>query len=144
MIVCLPKKYIRGILGLLRVACTCNCYSASGNPVVSNRQIRSFSADAKIEFYYNDIYEVPLPPQHRFPMEKYKLVREKLTALNTENTRGGQLEFCVSPLASREELITTHCPKVYTSYCKSLLSSTQCCKNSMWIDILLELWLVKK
>jgi acetoin utilization deacetylase AcuC-like enzyme len=91
---------------------------------VPNRQIRSFSnTDAKIEFYYNDIYEVPLPPQHRFPMEKYKLVREKLTALNAEKTSDGQLEFCVSPLASREELVTTHCPKVYLSYLVSISST---------------------
>ena len=122
MIVCLPKKFLRGILGILRVTCT-NYYCTSGTPV-PNRQIRSFSnTDAKIEFYYNDIYEVPLPPQHRFPMEKYKLVREKLTALNAEKTSDGQLEFCVSPLASREELVTTHCPKVYLSYLVSISST---------------------
>ena len=26
--------------------------------------------------YYNDVYEVKLPPNHRFPMEKYRRVRE--------------------------------------------------------------------
>ena len=30
--------------------------------------------------YYNDVYEVDLPPGHRFPMEKYKKVRKKLQA----------------------------------------------------------------
>ena len=105
-VVCLPKKYIRGIFGLLKVAC--NCYSS-----VLNHQLRYFSGDAKLELYYNDIYQVPLPPQHRFPMEKYKLVREKLTLLNADTTKEGQLQFHVSPLASREELVTTHCPRVF-------------------------------
>eukprot|EP01052_Picozoa_sp_SAG31_P074359 SAG31_NODE_33473_length_343_cov_1.045082_1_plen_88_part_10 len=27
-------------------------------------------------FFYNDVYEVSLPPTHTFPMEKYRLVRE--------------------------------------------------------------------
>jgi hypothetical protein len=26
--------------------------------------------------YYNDVYEVQLPPNHRFPMKKYRMVRE--------------------------------------------------------------------
>ena len=30
----------------------------------------------KVALYYNDVYEVVLPPTHRFPMNKYKLVRE--------------------------------------------------------------------
>ncbi len=32
----------------------------------------------ELSFYYTDHYEVPLPPGHRFPMEKYRLVRESL------------------------------------------------------------------
>jgi hypothetical protein len=30
--------------------------------------------------YYNDVYEVDLPPGHRFPMKKYRIVREALQA----------------------------------------------------------------
>ena len=26
--------------------------------------------------YYNDVYEVDMPPGHRFPMKKYALVRD--------------------------------------------------------------------
>ena len=28
--------------------------------------------------YFNDVYEVHLPPKHRFPMKKYEQVRKKL------------------------------------------------------------------
>ena len=30
----------------------------------------------KLSLFYNDIYRVELPQGHRFPMEKYRLVRE--------------------------------------------------------------------
>lgn len=32
--------------------------------------------DPTISLFYNDVYEVELPAGHRFPMEKYRLVRE--------------------------------------------------------------------
>ncbi|GAX20470.1 hypothetical protein FisN_22Hh038 [Fistulifera solaris] len=55
--------------------------------------------------YYNDVYEVPLPPNHRFPMGKYKRVRKLVQhqLAGSEN-----LQFLVSPLATTEELTTTH------------------------------------
>lgn len=31
--------------------------------------------------YYNDVYEVNLPPRHRFPMGKYRKVRERVQKL---------------------------------------------------------------
>jgi len=53
-------------------------------------------------FYYNDPYEYPLPAGHRFPMEKYRIVRERLERDITS------AEFRVSPLVSHEDLLTTH------------------------------------
>uniref|UniRef100_A0A7S1U809 Histone deacetylase domain-containing protein n=1 Tax=Phaeomonas parva TaxID=124430 RepID=A0A7S1U809_9STRA len=58
-------------------------------------------------YFYNDVYEFPLPEGHRFPMEKYRLVRRKLQHTLVP---GGLAAFDVSPLASREDLVTTHCP----------------------------------
>jgi len=54
--------------------------------------------------FYNDIFEVPLPPGHRFPMRKYRDVRLKLQGEFSHDL------FAASPLATREELETTHCP----------------------------------
>ena len=32
----------------------------------------------KARFFYNDVFQLPLPQKHRFPIDKYRLVREKL------------------------------------------------------------------
>lgn len=82
--------------------------------------------------YYNDVYEVPLPPKHRFPMSKYRQVRERVqqSIQNTsssshtttadrfqkENQHSVQTEFIVSPLISQKDLETTHCPKYIQRY----------------------------
>ena len=91
-------------------------------------------AKAKVVLYYNDVYEVILPPTHKFPMMKYKLVREgcaiqqllsrcqKLLQIIPSlhfrlqrDTRGisdgVSVEYCVSPMSIRPELETTHCPE---------------------------------
>jgi hypothetical protein len=36
------------------------------------------TGDSIFRLYYNDVYEVPLPPKHRFPMKKYRMVRERI------------------------------------------------------------------
>mmetsp|Transcript_8872 Transcript_8872/g.20145 ORF Transcript_8872/g.20145 Transcript_8872/m.20145 type:complete len:396 (-) Transcript_8872:19-1206(-) len=62
--------------------------------------------------YYNDVYEVTLPRGHRFPMQKYRKVRlavqEKVARLSDEERSRVDCEFRVSPLATKEQLITTH------------------------------------
>ena len=63
--------------------------------------------------YYNDVYEVNLPPGHRFPMEKYRRVRERVQD-GIQQDRDGALvnyQFLVSPLASWDDLVTTHDPE---------------------------------
>jgi acetoin utilization deacetylase AcuC-like enzyme len=63
--------------------------------------------------YYNDVYEFPLPPNHRFPMDKYgkvrKLVQQLLVDLPLDQQGKVRYEFLVSPLATIDELETTHC-----------------------------------
>jgi acetoin utilization deacetylase AcuC-like enzyme len=63
--------------------------------------------------YYNDVYEVQLPPNHRFPMEKYRKVRENIQArINAlPPPHAVDCEFRISPLATFEEIALTHCPK---------------------------------
>lgn len=58
--------------------------------------------------FYNDIFKFQLPDKHRFPMQKYELVRRKLQS--DVAARGlTNIDFEVSPLASRSELASTHC-----------------------------------
>ena len=67
----------------------------------------------KAKFFYNDISKVVLPESHRFPMEKYRMVREGLQEYYEADKR---VEFIPSPLASPSELKTTHCPKYVDRY----------------------------
>ncbi len=34
----------------------------------------------RLKIFYTDQYVLPLPPWHRFPMEKYRLLRERVQA----------------------------------------------------------------
>lgn len=54
--------------------------------------------------FYCDTYTVPLPAGHRFPMERYRLLRERV-----EQLAGVQLQS--PPAVSREQLANTHTPE---------------------------------
>jgi acetoin utilization deacetylase AcuC-like enzyme len=62
--------------------------------------------------YYNDVYHVPLPKNHRFPMEKYGKVRHMIQdELNGfANDSVLRPDFRISPIVSVTDLTTTHCP----------------------------------
>src|SRR5512133_1792718 len=51
--------------------------------------------------YYTDQHEVVLPPQHKFPMRKYRLVRELLA----QDTK---FQFVPAPMATPEVVILAH------------------------------------
>ena len=69
-----------------------------------NKVLKPLNKRAK--FFYNDIYQVVLPPTHRFPMGKYKLVRE---GLQNHFSNDERIVFNVSPLANINEIASTHC-----------------------------------
>ncbi|TVO65987.1 histone deacetylase family protein [Denitromonas ohlonensis] len=57
-----------------------------------------------MQLFYADHFVLPLPPGHRFPMEKYSRLREQLTA-------SGQFEatdFCVPDAADDTALLRAH------------------------------------
>lgn len=54
--------------------------------------------------FYCDEFVLPLPPEHRFPMAKYSLLRERLTA--HDQLRGAR--FVVPPAASMAALRAVH------------------------------------
>lgn len=70
---------------------------------------------ATFTIYYNDVYEVKLPLNHRFPMEKYRKVRLKVqdyvNNLLSADASAVRCEFRKSPLVSMEDLAMTHDPK---------------------------------
>ena len=75
--------------------------------------------------FYNDVYEVILPKGHRFPMQKYGKVRrrvqEMIAAVPPQDREKVQCDFQVSPLATFEELTTTHSP----DYVKNFMVGNQ-------------------
>ncbi len=57
-----------------------------------------------MKIYYSDHYTLPLPSDHRFPMTKYRMLRDFLLAENIIK----EDELFVSPLASPETLELAH------------------------------------
>jgi acetoin utilization deacetylase AcuC-like enzyme len=65
--------------------------------------------------YYCDHYDIPLPLGHKFPMEKYKLIRRELQ-------RNPEFRFAPGPLATREDLIRVHDPAYVDAFLTQTLS----------------------
>jgi acetoin utilization deacetylase AcuC-like enzyme len=88
------------------------------------RSITSVTEKSKHEvaLFYNDVYEHVLPDTHTFPMEKYRLVREGLQ----EELKGHSgIFFEVSPLATNDELASTHCPKYVHRFTSGKLTARE-------------------
>jgi acetoin utilization deacetylase AcuC-like enzyme len=61
--------------------------------------------------FYSDQLKLDLPPKHRFPAEKYAMLREKL--LSQEILSSADLN--PAPLATRETIILAHSPAYFDS-----------------------------
>ena len=75
-----------------------------------------------LKLFYNDHVSVPLPPNHRFPLPKYALVRK---ALQRELTPRGLASFHPSPLASLDELTACHTAEYVDRYVNNKLSDQE-------------------
>ena len=58
----------------------------------------------RMQAFYSDRFVLPLPPGHRFPMEKYQLLRDRLTA------QLPQVQMLQAPEATAGELAMAHAP----------------------------------
>lgn len=59
-----------------------------------------------MKIFYSDLYELPLPNDHRFPIQKYRMLRDYL--IQEKIIESQQLRE--SPLATHEELLLAHDP----------------------------------
>jgi acetoin utilization deacetylase AcuC-like enzyme len=59
-----------------------------------------------MKLFYCDEFVLPLPPGHRFPMEKYRLLRERLAASGEFSVN----DFIIPPAATFTELTRAHAP----------------------------------
>lgn len=66
-----------------------------------------------MRLYYSDHYPIPLPEGHKFPIRKYRLLRDALQA-------SGAFEFEPAPLASAETIERIHDP----GYVRGFLDGT--------------------
>jgi acetoin utilization deacetylase AcuC-like enzyme len=59
---------------------------------------------AAMQLFYSDIFVLPLPDGHRFPMRKYSLLCERMA--RSELARAGAI--FVPPVASPGEIVRAH------------------------------------
>jgi len=71
-----------------------------------------------MQAFYADQFVLPLPPGHRFPMPKYRMLRERLQGL-------GGLEMRQAPAASDGELALVHTPRYVSAVSEGTLSAAQ-------------------
>src|SRR5271163_125447 len=64
--------------------------------------------------FYTDHHVLPLPPGHRFPIEKYRLLRELLES-------DGIFTLAPAPLADRSTIEQTHDPEYVRAFIEGKL-----------------------
>ena len=74
------------------------------------------------KLFYNDIYKFPLPDKHRFPMGKYKVVRERI---QHDPQAGKNIDLEPSPLAKQRDLLVTHCPEYIRRFLCNMLTERE-------------------
>lgn len=61
-----------------------------------------------IDAFYTDEFVLPLPQGHRFPMQKYRMLRDKVLQSDCS------FRLCVPPAATAGQLALAHCPDYVT------------------------------
>lgn len=74
--------------------------------------------------FYTDVFVLPLPEAHRFPMAKYRLLRERLSAEALLNP-DFNLELALPPAASPAQLLLAHSPDYLLAVQNGTLSPRQ-------------------
>ena len=69
--------------------------------------------------YYADHFVLPLPAGHRFPMDKYRLLRDRLVA------ELPQIRLREAPAATAGELALAHCPDYVAAVLQGTLSARE-------------------
>jgi len=74
-----------------------------------------------LKIAHSKIYNHPLPKNHRFPMEKYDLIPERLILENTLNNEN----FFEPGSINKEDILLTHCPDYYTKLVSQSLTKKE-------------------
>lgn len=70
----------------------------------------------RLPLFYTDEYAIPLPTGHKFPMQKYRMVRDRLA-------EDGVFDFTCAPLASPEVIELAHDPHYVRAFFAGTLSA---------------------
>ena len=89
------------------------------------RPFCSVSRAPAVSLFYNDVYQVTLPPQHRFPMHKYQAVRAKVESTLRGKELSEHVRFEVSPRATEAELSSTHCPEYIRRFMSGSMTDSE-------------------
>ncbi|MGI9470749.1 MAG: histone deacetylase family protein [Rubripirellula sp.] len=69
-----------------------------------------------MRIYYTDHFELPLPEGHRFPMDKYRRLRQRIVTADEHR----QDSLIVPPAASKDQLLLCHTPR----YVRAVMDGT--------------------
>ncbi len=74
-----------------------------------------------MRIYYTDHFELPLPEGHRFPMDKYRQLRDRVV------TSGHHIDdvLIVPPAATEDQLLLCHAPQYVDAVTTGTLSNAQ-------------------
>ena len=75
----------------------------------------------RVKLFYTDTFVLPLPPGHRFPMEKYARLRERLRA----SGQFADADFRSPMAASTEQLCHAHVAEYVARVCRGDLSAAE-------------------
>ncbi len=73
-----------------------------------------------VNVFCTDSFPLPLPPGHRFPVEKYRLLRHRVAQL-----LGPQVHLAIPPAATDDQLVRAHHPDYVAQVCGGRLSPLQ-------------------
>lgn len=76
---------------------------------VTRFNLEFFVKMTPMKFYYSDKNEINLPPNHRFPIDKYKILREELVKQKIITLD----QLIESPLADEEDILRVHTKKYF-------------------------------
>lgn len=85
----------------------------------SAQAIREALHNAGMQAFYSDQFVLPLPPGHRFPMGKYRQLRDRLAA------EMPAVRLVPTPPASEGELALAHTPSYIAAVLQGTLSAAQ-------------------
>ena len=72
-----------------------------------------------LKLFYSDTFELPLPDRHRFPMSKYRLLRERIL----QDSIASQCELSLPAAATNEQLSRVHSQEYVEAICAGNLSN---------------------